>query len=372
MSGQIKLKAASLGGDITLTPTDTASNLVVTIPATAGNMVVSSTDLAFSPYVGFRNRIINGGMTIDQRNAGASVTLGAGDVYTIDRWNAQEDSDGGMTAQRSTTAPAGFINSLLFTTTTADASLSATQSVWARQIIEGFNVADLAWGTANAATVTLSFWVRSSLTGTFGGSIVNSAANRSYPFTYTISSANTFEYKTITIPGDTSGTWLTDNGRGIQVFLGLGVGSTYSGTAGAWAGSLFFSATGATSVIGTVSATFYITGVQLEKGSTATPFEFRDYGRELILCQRYFELYNGGTLCLTKLREGDRQRRGNFSYKVTKRADPTITLITFTVDGGGAISIAGSGGLDGGAFENLATADFQAPSVTKFSASIEL
>jgi hypothetical protein len=227
-------------------------------------------------------------MRIDQRNAGAAVTLAAADAYIIDRWNGQEDTDGGMTAQRSTTAPTGFTNSLLLTTTAADSSLGATQSAWIRQHVEGLNVDDLAWGTANAKTITLSFWVRSSLTGTFGGSATNNSVNRSYPFTFAISSANTFEYKTITIPGDTTGTWLTDTGRGITIFWGLGVGSTYSGTASAWAGAAYYSATGATSVVGTNGATFYITGVQLEPGTVATPFERRSYGQELALCQRYF------------------------------------------------------------------------------------
>jgi len=248
------------------------------------------TSLNGGQLAGTRNRIINGDMRIDQRNAGASVALTAGDAYIIDRWNGQEDTDGGMTAQRSTTAPTGFTNSFLLTTTTADSSLGATQNVWIRQHVEGLNVDDLAWGTANAKTITLSFWVRSSLTGTFGGSATNNAVNRSYPFTFAISSANTFEYKTITIPGDTTGTWLTDTGRGITIFWGLGVGSTYSGTASAWARAGYYSATGATSVIGTNGATFYLTGVQLEPGTVATPFERRSFGAELALCQRYYTL----------------------------------------------------------------------------------
>jgi hypothetical protein len=291
MSGQIKLKAASLGGDITLTPTDTASNLVVTIPATTGSAVVSTTALAYSPFVGFRNRIINGGMTIDQRNAGAAVT--ANGTYPVDRFLIGNGTDGAFSAQRDTVAPSGFINSLKVTTTTADATLTTTQGLLAAHYIEGLNVADLAWGTASAQPVTLSFWVRSSLTGTFGGSLQNSALDRSYPFTYTISSANTYEYKTITVPGDTSGTWLTTNGIGLRLWFGLGVGPDRSGTAGAWSGSDLRSVTGAVSVIGTLSATWFITGVQLEKGSTATPFEFRSIGQELALCQRYYYRLNG-------------------------------------------------------------------------------
>jgi hypothetical protein len=240
-----------------------------------------------------RNRIINGAMVISQYNAAASVVPNSVGVMVVDRWRAWEDTDGSATAQQSTVAPAGFSNSLLWTTTSADSSLAATQYCILQQRIEGFNIADLEWGTANAKTITLSFWVRSSLTGTFGGALRNSAANRSYPFTYTINAANTWEYETITIAGDTSGTWLKNNGIGIGVDIGLGVGSTFSGTAGAWAAGNFLSATGATSVIGTSGAIFYITGVQLEVGTQATSFEYRQYQQELALCQRYFyKTYN--------------------------------------------------------------------------------
>jgi hypothetical protein len=209
-------------------------------------------------------------------------------VFAVDRFKFSMTQSSKGTGQQSSTAPIGFVNSLLFTSSSAYSVVSSDQFAIA-QIIEGLNVSDLAWGTASATTVTLSFWVRSSLTGTFGGAVQNSAANRSYPFVYTISAANTFEQKTITIPGDTSGTWLTTNGVGLRVFIGLGMGSTFSGTAGSWVGSNIQSTTGATSVVGTNGATFYITGVQLEAGSVASPFERIDYGRQLIQCQRYFQ-----------------------------------------------------------------------------------
>jgi hypothetical protein len=239
----------------------------------------------------FRNRIINGDMQIDQRNAGAAVTINlVSNIYSLDRWlGAGQSSDGVFTIQRSTTAPAGFTNSLLATVTTADASIGSSQYYFVQQAIEGFNVADLGWGTANAQSVTLSFWVRSSLTGTFGGSLRNSAVNRSYPFSYSISAANTWEQKTVTIAGDTTGTWLTDNGIGINVAWSLGDGSSRLGTAGAWAGSNLTGVTGQTQLIGTLDATWQITGVQLEAGSVATPFERRPYGTELALCQRYYQ-----------------------------------------------------------------------------------
>ena len=254
--------------------------------------ITTSDGVSSAGVYGLKNRLINGDMRIDQRNAGASVGTASGaSVYTVDRFAAVYSQTSKFTIQQnaaSVTPPVGFTNYLGATSSSAY-SVGSTDFFVIRQAIEGLNVADLAWGTANAATVTLSFWVRSSLTGTFGGVIMNSAANRSYPFTYTINSANTWEKETITIAGDTSGTWLTTNGVGMYVQLGLGVGTTYSGTAGAWTGtSNIFSATGATSVVGTSGATFYITGVQLEKGSTATSFDYRPYGTELSLCQRYF------------------------------------------------------------------------------------
>jgi hypothetical protein len=240
---------------------------------------------------GFKNRIINGAMVIDQRNAGASVTP-ASSTYTLDRWLAVISQSSKFSVQQNAgaiTPPTGFTKYLGVTSLSAY-SVGASDYFSMYQGIEGLNVADLGWGTANAQTITLSFWVRSSLTGTFGGSVKNNVT-RSYPFTYTISTANTWELKTVTVAGDTSGTWATDNSVGIYISLSLGAGATFSGVAGTWAGANYVTATGATSIVGTNGATFYITGVQLEVGSTATSFDVRDYGRELILCQRYFQKY---------------------------------------------------------------------------------
>ncbi len=235
----------------------------------------------------------------------------------------------------SVTPPAGFSNYLGVTSSSAY-SVPAGEYYVINQYIEGFNTADLAWGTANAATVTLSFLVRSSLTGTFGGALRNSADNRSYPFSYTVSSANTWTPITITVVGDTSGTWVgATNGVGLRIVFSLGSGSTYNGTAGAWAGANYNSATGATSVVGTNGATFYITGVQLEKGSVATPFERRDYGTELNRCQRYFV-----SLSQPRLRgvgDGTNFQRMGISLPVTMRASPTVSLSgTITVYNGSA------------------------------------
>jgi hypothetical protein len=236
---------------------------------------------------GFRNRIINGDMRIDQRNAGASVTITTGVSYITDRFFAQGSVTSKFTAQQSSTAPAGFVNSLLLTSSAATTP-GASDYYYFSQRIEGLNVADLAWGTASAKTVTLSFWVRSSLTGTFSGALLNSATNRSYAFTYSISVADTWEQKSVTISGDTSGTWLTTNGTGIESRFALGAGSSFLQSANSWSTGNVVGATGTTQLISTNGATLYITGVQLEVGSVATPFERRDYGRELAMCQRYY------------------------------------------------------------------------------------
>lgn len=238
---------------------------------------------------GMRNRIINGAMRIDQRNAGAAVTP-ANANYTLDRFQAVLSQSAKYSVQQDSSANtvAGFTSSLKVTSLSAY-SVGASELFTIQQPIEGFNTADLNWGTANAKTVTLSFYVRSSLIGTFGGSFTNSAGNRNFPFSYTISVADTWEQKFITVAGDTSGTWIgATNGVGILIRFGLGVGSTVSGPAGAWSSSTYYSATGATSVVGTNGATWYITGVQLEEGSVPTPFEYRQRGTELMLCQRYY------------------------------------------------------------------------------------
>jgi len=282
-------------------------------------------------YYEFKNRIINGACVIDQRNSGASVTPTTNNTYTLDRFNTELTQASKFSVQQnagSVTPPAGFVKYLGVTSLSAYSVVSGDYFD-INQRIEGYNIADLNWGTANASTVTLSFWVRSSLTGTFGGSLVNDSANRSYPFSYIINSANTWEQKVITVVGETTGTWLTTNGIGINLRFGLGIGSSYSGPANAWASTNYVSPTGATSVVGTNGATWYITGVQLEKGSNATSFDYRDIGRENILCYRYFyktnpenasrsgnawgSMYATTSACLQGL------------FPVTMRTAPTVT-----------------------------------------------
>lgn len=237
----------------------------------------------------FKNRIINGDMRFDVRNSGASVTPTSGQ-YSLDRWSCALSQASKFTIQQnagSVTPPAGFINYLGVTSSSAY-SVGSGDFFSLLQPIEGLNIADLGWGTANAKTVTLSFWVYSSLTGTFGGSLANGGATYSYPFTYSISSANTWTQISVTVAGPTGGTWLTTNGIGIRVYFGLGVGSTYSGTAGSWSSNFYESATGAVSVVGTNGATFYVTGTQLEVGSFATGFEYVDYTTQQNICNRYY------------------------------------------------------------------------------------
>jgi hypothetical protein len=288
------------------------------------------------PVTAFKNRIINGAMQIDQRNAGASVTPTGGATYTLDRWQTPHSQNSKFSVQQnasSVTPPAGF-NTYLGITSLSAYSILSTDFFALQQTIEGFNVADMNWGTANASDFTVSFWVRSSLTGTFGGAArgFDGVSNiRAYPFTYTISASNTWEYKTVTIPGDktASAAWTSTqsvtNGFGMILSFGLGIGSTFSGTAGSWQADNFISATGATSVVGTSGATFYITGVQLEKGSNATSFDYRPYGTELALCQRYYEPLFGYVPIMTGTEVG-----GTIYYKVDKRAAGTVTLTRVT------------------------------------------
>jgi hypothetical protein len=276
-------------------------------------------------------------MVIDQRNAGASVTYDGSSGYSLDRYFSAEIGNGAFTVQQVTDAPAGFTNSLKVTVTTAQ---TGTLNAATIQNIEGFNIADLGWGTASAKTVTLSFWIKSSVTGSLGGALRNSASNRSYPFNYSVSSANTWEYKTVTIAGDTTGTWATGNTTGIAVLFSHGTSLT--GTAGAWAGSDFRAPTGSTFVIQTLGATWQITGLQLEVGTQATSFEYRQYGTEVQLCQRYFQVCTptanyastgNGTTALQQV---------GIPISTAMRATPTLSASVWYATGASTFSIGSS------------------------------
>jgi hypothetical protein len=272
----------------------------------------------------FRNRIINGGMVIDQRNAGASITNPGNNVYVVDRWQVNTGFTGSVGQNLGgVTPPAGYSNYLGMSVGSAGQSASNYSF---RQWIEGFNSADLLWGTANAKPITISFWVRSSLTGQFGIALQNEAGNRSYPFGYTISAANTWQQVTVTVPGDTTGTWTgSTNQYGLQLILSHGAATARQGTSGAWAAADYRSVTGQVDLITTNGATFYATGVQLEVGTTPTPFERRPIGFELSLCQRYY--------CELGRQIVGRAESGTITtmvagFPVKMRANPTVTVIT--------------------------------------------
>jgi hypothetical protein len=281
-----------------------------------------------------RNKIINGAMVMAQRGTSGTPTS-SGAYVSVDRWNARAATSTGHTAAQSTTSAVGFTNSLVFTTGTG-ASPAAGDRNWLRQAVEGFNIADLAWGTANAKTITVSFQVRSSLTGTFAAAIVNNDGDRSYPFTFTISSADTFEAKSVTITGPTDGTWGSGNGVGLNLTFDIGSGSTYEGTAGEWNNANKLTVSGATKVIATSGATFYLTGVQLEAGDTATPFEHRSYGQELALCQRYCYAFGNGYRYIgdfTNNVGGNATNAYFFTFPSPMRATPTFLVNGVTIAG---------------------------------------
>jgi hypothetical protein len=277
----------------------------------------------------FRNRIINGDMRIDQRNAGASITLSTTTQYPVDRFASFKGTSGAtVTAQQSSTAPTGFVNSIVYTVSTGSSPAAGDiNGFW--QQIEGTNVSDLAWGSASALPITVSFWVRASVTGTYSFSLNNSAVDRFYVATYTVNSANTWEYKTIAIAGDTSGTWLRTTGVGIQIVWDLGYGSNFNGTAGSWGSSTIRRTSGSVQLVANTGATLYITGVQLETGSVATPFERRPFGTELMLCQRYYQTVracaqDNGAAASTKAYTIP------VNFNVAMRAAPTITYTAIT------------------------------------------
>ena len=314
---------------------------------TGGNATVGNTLVMGSSFL--RNRIINGNMRIDQRNAGAQIANVPGANYSLDRWNLTCSQATKFNIQQNlnaVTPPTGFTNYLGIQVTNA-VTVGATEYFFLGQPIEGFNISDLGWGAAGASSVTLSFWVYSSLTGSFGASLQSNASTRAYCFPYTISSANTWEKKTVTVPGDTTGTWLTTNGTGINLYLGVGVGTNFQGSPNTWSGVNTIVPTGSVSVVGTASATFYITGVQLEVGTVATPFERQIYSTQLEQCQRYYEssyyisavpgtdslnasvgVYAQAITTVLAL------SGGGVAFRAQKRTSPTIVLYSYLAASG--------------------------------------
>ena len=314
------------------------------MPLTTVSQGLLSTD---AQYTGFKNRLINGDMVIDQRNNGAAVNLitSGGVGYCADRWYSENTTSGTATVQQVADAPTGFSNSIRWTVTGTASSIISSDSAFFQQRIEGFNSADLSFGTANAQTVSISFWVKSSVTGTFGGALANNAYSRGYSFSYTISAANTWEYKTVTITGDTTGTWVgSTNGVGLRLSFAMAAGSARGSTAGSWGSFVGIGASGQINLMATNGATFQITGVQLEKGSVATSFDVLPYTTELALCQRYFEILAPASVMLP-WSSNSQIIRISSSFQVTKRTNPTIDMRTKGGGTGtmGAASVSTSG-----------------------------
>ena len=305
--------------------------MTTTINGSSPSITFSDGSAQTSATRPFQNRIINGAMVIDQRNAGASVTQGTSDTYSLDRFLGYGNITSKFTMQQSSTAPAGFVNSVVITSSAATVVGSSDQYYFAQKI-EGYNTADLGWGTANAKTVTLSFWARASVIGTYSVFLLNDGSAYSYVANYTISVADTFEYKTITIVAPTVGTWLTTNGLGIYLGWDLGSGSTFNQTAGSWQAANKRATSGSTQLVATSGATLYLTGVQLEVGSTATSFDYRPYGTELQLCYRYcYALYKGDNIYYaTAGYYTSTDLRTQIQMPVNMRTTPTISYTGYS------------------------------------------
>ena len=282
----------------------------------------SNQPAAASPY-GLKNRIINGNMAIDQRNNGSSATANS-NAYFVDRLQLQASgSPPVLTGERVTDAPNDFKYSMKFTTNATTDTLTASEAVTPRQNIEGFNVADFNFGNANAKEFTVSFWVKGSVTGTYGFCVMNAGFNRHYVTTYNINSANTWEKKTITLTADTSGTWDATTGVGVRIMFPIDTGPDMeTTTTETWGTGDYRRTSSCVKLLQTSSATWQITGLQVELGSTATPFENRMYGTELALCQRYYQPVNAiaGTASNTTALST------NISFVVPMRATPSISV----------------------------------------------
>jgi hypothetical protein len=347
-----------------------------TINADVIQSSVSGVSLGAGNATVFKNRIINGDMRIDQRNAGASTNnVASSFTYCLDRWGTYGTSATKFSIQQnagSVTPPAGFIN-YLGITSLASTTPSATDEYILSQRIEGLNVADLGWGTAFAKTITLSFQVYSSLTGTFGGALQNSAQNRFYVFSYSIPVANTWTSISVTIAGDTTGTWLTTSGIGIRVVFDLGTGSTYKGAAGSWGTTFYDGVTGGTNVISTNAATWYVTGVQLEVGSSATGFEYVDYTTQLAMCQRYYQISTSNNV---DIRVYSGANGSTYiipaSFPVTMRTNPTVAIVSFSNVGGVSSCIATSTTASGFSYRFVASTSGDVEFTAGFTASGEL
>jgi len=280
-----------------------------------------------------RNLIINGAMGVSQRGTSAVTASGSG-TFSLDRFKAFQNGDGGFDVSQSTVAPTGFNNSLKVDVTGADASIDAGAYKLLYYNFEGQDMSHLEWGTSNAKTITLSFWVRSTTTGNHSVGIRGGDASyNSYMTTYNIAVANTWEYKTVNIPGDTTAsfTYDTDNTLwGVLVFS-FATGSTYTVSSNnTFHAGNFIQATGAVNLFSSASNDWYITGLQIEVGEQATPFEHRSFGDELARCQRYFfqltDISSDGAGTFGQRYNNDTAKRTiEIQYPTTMRTSPTLT-----------------------------------------------
>ena len=338
----------------TLQVTDVQASTVKNPNTTAGGVAIDSSghvqvDGLQMPTAGAlsnRNKIINGDMRIAQRGTSFTGT----DKFPADRWSVGGATSVILTSQNeSTEVPTGFQNSIKLSITTADTSIDAGDAWDLTQHIEGYNVADLLFGTANAKSVTLSFWVNCTSAGTFCivllGSSDGASLDRSYVAEYTINTADTWEQKTITVPGDTGGTWHTGNGRGLSVRFGLTAGTTYQKAAGSWGAGNVIGSSNQTQLLSTANSAWYVTGVQLEVGEKATPFEHRSYGDELARCERYFELITGYAENFIGYSFSASGAACPIRFRTIKRAAPgTITLATAGQSSGQLTFLTSAGG----------------------------
>ena len=377
--GNVQLENGSVATPIELRPIALETQLCGSPDNTTQFGVSPGTSLVATSLNGgaisLRNKILNGSFTVNQRGI-TTVTPASGD-YTADRWavgaSVASKFSISVNAAGSTGVAAGIFGGALTATTLVAYSVAVGETFNVQQKIEGYNIADLAWGTAAAKTVTLSFYTQSSLTGTFGGSIRNGTNTRSYPFSYSIPVANTWTKISITIPGDTSGAftdWLTTNGIGMSVIFSLGSGSSVSGTAGTWLAGSYTSATGATSIIGTLSATLYLANVQLEVGPVASIFEQIPYGLSLGLCQRYYCTSGASQYFLGYGTTPAAAAICFICWPMTMRAAPT-TITTGTFTNGTTLSSAINTGVYSTSFTCVPNSG-SAPALGSFTADAEL
>jgi len=280
---------------------------------------------------GNRNLIINGGMQVWQRGSAATAAVNSS-YSTVDRFEFYLSGGGAYTTEKSTghLADTGHDTALKISVTTADTSIASGDYYSFLQKIEAQNLQQLQYGTSSAKEMTLSFWVRATKTGTQTVFLTkNDATSYNFVQEYTINQSDTWEYKTIKIPALTASGITNDNGLGIQLGWILKYGSTYDGTAGSWSTSSIFTTANAVNNMDSTSNTFYLTGVQLEVGDTATPFEHRSYGDELARCQRYFQRFKGLTgntisgISNINIRSAT-SKYGVIHHPVVPRAQPTV------------------------------------------------